>query len=178
MMFQRFLDDADYWFGYSDDSSVGSYDPARECFVDDQANGANAGGGGGRAWRRRAPPNLGTGPLQGSRPSAPPPHRRGVPTSTHSWPKHASSRPSLWRSTARCNCFVPPLLEKLRVRRTRVRAGQAGARPHQRRLQHQQPEHAPTSEPKAHRSCNTAASHARSLDARGAKPAPRGAGAH
>jgi hypothetical protein len=27
VMFQRFLDAADYWFGYSDDSSVGSYDP-------------------------------------------------------------------------------------------------------------------------------------------------------
>jgi hypothetical protein len=32
-MFQRFLDAADYWFGCSDDSSVGSYYPARECFV-------------------------------------------------------------------------------------------------------------------------------------------------
>jgi hypothetical protein len=32
-MFQRFLDAADYWFGYSDNSSAGSYDPARECFV-------------------------------------------------------------------------------------------------------------------------------------------------
>jgi hypothetical protein len=26
--FQRLLDTADYWFGYSDDSSIGSYDPA------------------------------------------------------------------------------------------------------------------------------------------------------
>jgi hypothetical protein len=33
VMFQRFLDATDYWFGYSDDSSTGSYDPARECFV-------------------------------------------------------------------------------------------------------------------------------------------------
>jgi hypothetical protein len=33
VMFQRFLDAADYLFGYSDDSSAGSYDPARECFV-------------------------------------------------------------------------------------------------------------------------------------------------
>jgi hypothetical protein len=33
MMFQRFLDAADYWFGYSDTSSVGSYDPACECFM-------------------------------------------------------------------------------------------------------------------------------------------------
>jgi hypothetical protein len=46
-MFQRFLDVADYWFGYFDDSSVGSYDPARECFmvvVDDQADGTNTAG--------------------------------------------------------------------------------------------------------------------------------------
>jgi hypothetical protein len=27
-MFRRFLDATDYWFGYSDDSSAGSYDPA------------------------------------------------------------------------------------------------------------------------------------------------------
>jgi hypothetical protein len=49
VMFQRFLDTADYWFGYSDNSSAGSYDPAREYFVvviDDQANGANAEGTG------------------------------------------------------------------------------------------------------------------------------------
>jgi hypothetical protein len=32
-MFRRFLDATDYWFGYSDNSSAGSYDPARECFV-------------------------------------------------------------------------------------------------------------------------------------------------
>jgi hypothetical protein len=32
-MFQRFLDAADYCFGYSDDSSAGSYDPTRECFM-------------------------------------------------------------------------------------------------------------------------------------------------
>jgi hypothetical protein len=43
-MFWRFLDATDYWFGYSDDSSTGSYDPARECCVvitNDQANAAN-----------------------------------------------------------------------------------------------------------------------------------------
>jgi hypothetical protein len=43
-MFQRFLDARDYWFGCSDDSNTGSYDPGRECFVvivDDQADGAN-----------------------------------------------------------------------------------------------------------------------------------------
>jgi hypothetical protein len=65
MMFQRFLDVADYWFGYSDDSSAGSYDPARQCFVmvvDDQANGANAVGAG----DGKVPLNPGTRPLQGS----------------------------------------------------------------------------------------------------------------
>jgi hypothetical protein len=33
VMFQRFLEAADYWFDYSDDSSIESYDPTRECFV-------------------------------------------------------------------------------------------------------------------------------------------------
>jgi hypothetical protein len=33
VMFRRFLDATDYWFGYSDDSSAGSYDPAWECCV-------------------------------------------------------------------------------------------------------------------------------------------------
>jgi hypothetical protein len=33
VMFRRFLDAMDYWFGYSDDSSAGSYDPVRECFI-------------------------------------------------------------------------------------------------------------------------------------------------
>jgi hypothetical protein len=45
VMFRRFLDATDYWFGYSDNSSAGSYNPARECFVvlaNDQANVANA----------------------------------------------------------------------------------------------------------------------------------------
>jgi hypothetical protein len=49
VMFQRFLDAADYWFGYFDNSSTGSYDPLRECFVvviNDQANAVNAAGAG------------------------------------------------------------------------------------------------------------------------------------
>jgi hypothetical protein len=82
VMFQQFLDAVDYWFGYSDDSSTRSYDPARECYVVvvDQANGANAAGAG----DGEVPLNPGTGPLQGSGLSAPPPHRRGAPTSTRS----------------------------------------------------------------------------------------------
>jgi hypothetical protein len=85
VMFRRFLDAADYWFGYFDDSSTGSYDPARGCCVV-------------IAWLR------GQVPL--------PPRRRGGPTSAHSWPKHASSRPSWRRSTARCDCFAPLSREK------------------------------------------------------------------
>jgi hypothetical protein len=71
VMFRRFLDAADYWFGYSDDSSDGSYDPVRECFVvitNDQANVANAA----EAGDREVPPGPGTGPRQGAGPSAPP----------------------------------------------------------------------------------------------------------
>jgi hypothetical protein len=83
VMFQWFLDAADYWFGYSDDSSAGSYNPARECFVvvaNNQANFANAAGAG----DGEVPLIPGTRPLQGLGPSAPPPHHRGVPISTHS----------------------------------------------------------------------------------------------
>jgi hypothetical protein len=59
MMFQRYLNAADYWFGCSDDSSAGSYDPARECFVvvvDDQADDTNVAGAG----DGEAPQNTGT----------------------------------------------------------------------------------------------------------------------
>jgi hypothetical protein len=65
-MFRRFLDATDYWFGYSDDSIVGSYDPARECFVvhaNDPASAANTA----EAGDLEIPPGLGTGPI------APPP---------------------------------------------------------------------------------------------------------
>jgi hypothetical protein len=71
-MFRWFLDAADYWFGYSDDSSAGSYDPAREyCVViaNDPANAADAAGAG----DGEVPPALGTGPRLAAGPSAPPP---------------------------------------------------------------------------------------------------------
>jgi hypothetical protein len=83
VMFQWFLDTADYWFGYSDNSSAGSYDPARECFVvitNDQENAANMA----EAGNGEVPLNPGTGPHQGAGPSRLPPHRRGAPTSTRS----------------------------------------------------------------------------------------------
>jgi hypothetical protein len=72
VMFRRFLDAADYWFGYSDDSSAGSYDPARECCVViaiDPANAADAAGAG----DGEVPPALGTGSRLAEGPSAPPP---------------------------------------------------------------------------------------------------------
>jgi hypothetical protein len=71
-MFQRFLDATDYWFGYSDDSSVGSYDPAWECCVvmtSNQANAADAA----EAGDGEVPTGPGTGPRLGAEPSAPPP---------------------------------------------------------------------------------------------------------
>jgi hypothetical protein len=72
VMFQRFLDAADYWFGYSDNSSAGSYDPARECFVvltNDQANVANAA----EAGDGEVPLDPGTGPHHGAGSTASPP---------------------------------------------------------------------------------------------------------
>jgi hypothetical protein len=90
-MFQWFLDAAYYWYGCSDDSSAGRYDPARECFmvvVDDQADGTNAAGAGDgeappkpRGWRTLEP-----------KAERAPPHRRGALTSTRSWLKRASPR--------------------------------------------------------------------------------------
>jgi hypothetical protein len=71
VMFQWFLDAVDYWFGYSNDSSAGSYDPARECFVvvvDDQADSTNAAGAG----DGEAPRNPGANTLQNLGPSTPP----------------------------------------------------------------------------------------------------------
>jgi hypothetical protein len=72
VMFRWFLDAADYWFGYSDDSSAGSYDPARECCVviaNDPANAVDAAGAG----DGEVPPALGTGSRLAVGPSAPPP---------------------------------------------------------------------------------------------------------
>jgi hypothetical protein len=71
VMFQWFLDTADYWFGCSDDSSAGSYDPARECFmvvVGEQADGTSStGAGDGEATQ-----NPGAGVPQNPGPSASP----------------------------------------------------------------------------------------------------------
>jgi hypothetical protein len=72
VMFRQFLDATDYWFGYSDNSSAGSYDPARECCIviaNDPASAADVAGAG----NGEVPPALGTGPRMAAGPSAPPP---------------------------------------------------------------------------------------------------------
>jgi hypothetical protein len=72
VMFRRFLDATDYWFGCSDDSSTGSYDLTRECYAvitNDLANVAGAVGAGdgeitpapGIATRLAAGPSAPTG---------------------------------------------------------------------------------------------------------------------
>jgi hypothetical protein len=71
-MFRRFLDATDYWFGYSDDSRAGSYDPVRECCVviaNDPANATGAEGAG----DGEVPLAVGTTSCLATGPSAPPP---------------------------------------------------------------------------------------------------------
>jgi hypothetical protein len=72
VMLRRFLDATDYWFDCSDDSSSGSYDPARECCVgiaNDPANAADVA----CAGEGEVPPALGTGSRLAAGSSAPPP---------------------------------------------------------------------------------------------------------
>jgi hypothetical protein len=69
-MFRRFLDATDYWFGCSDDSSTGSYDPTRECCVviaNDPANATGAVGAG----DGEVTPAPGIAPRLGAGPSTP-----------------------------------------------------------------------------------------------------------
>jgi hypothetical protein len=110
-MFQQFLDAANYWFGYSDDSNIGSYDPASECFmvvVGDLVDGTGVAGAGGG----EDPQNLGVSAPQNPGPNAPPTSPARAPTSMRSWLKRASSRLSSKRNTAQCDCYAPPLLER------------------------------------------------------------------
>jgi hypothetical protein len=72
VMFRRFLDATDYWFGCSDDSSTRSYDPARECCVviaNDPANATGAAGTG----NGEVTPAPGTASRLAAVPSAPAP---------------------------------------------------------------------------------------------------------
>jgi hypothetical protein len=70
VMFRRFLDATDYWFGCSDDSSTGSYDPAQECCVvvaNDPVNATGAVGAG----DGEVTPAPGIAPRQAAGPSTP-----------------------------------------------------------------------------------------------------------
>jgi hypothetical protein len=76
VMFRRFLDATDYWFGCSDDSSTGRYDPARECCVviaNDPANATGAAGAG----DGEVTPAPGIASRQAAGPSAPAPSPPG-----------------------------------------------------------------------------------------------------
>jgi hypothetical protein len=93
VMFRRFLNVADYWFGCSDTSRAGSYDPARKCFmvaIGDVVDGARSAGDG----DGEPPRDPGASASRNPGPSAPPPRRREAPTSTHNLLKRASSRRS------------------------------------------------------------------------------------
>jgi hypothetical protein len=70
VMFRHFLDAMDYWFGCSDDSSTGSYDPARECCVVIANNPANANGAVG-AGDGEVTPAPGIAPRLAAGPSTP-----------------------------------------------------------------------------------------------------------
>jgi hypothetical protein len=69
-MFRRFLDATDYWFGCSDDSSIGSYDPTRECCVVIARDPANATGAVG-AGDGEVTPAPGIAPRLAAGPSTP-----------------------------------------------------------------------------------------------------------
>jgi hypothetical protein len=132
VMFRRFLNATDYWFGYSDNSSAGSYDSARECCVviaNEPANVVDTAGAG----DREVPPALGTGSHPVAGPSTPPP----------SLPREADINAQL----AHARKLEAKLAEEYRtvwllhasigggslhVRRTRARAGQTSPRSHQR----------------------------------------------
>jgi hypothetical protein len=70
VMFRRFLDATDYWFGCSDDSSTRSYDPSRECCVVIASDPANATGAAG-AGDGEVTPAPGIAPRLAAGPSTP-----------------------------------------------------------------------------------------------------------
>jgi hypothetical protein len=166
VMFRRFLDATDYWFVYSDDSSTGSYDSARECCVviaNDPANATGAAGAG----DGEVPPALGTTSRLAAGPSSPPP---SPPTGADINAQLAQAHELearleeeyrtvrlLRASMASCADKPATALTPTSTSTTRTR---------------------PASEPEAHRRCDTAAGHARPFDTRGAEPAPRGTDAH
>jgi hypothetical protein len=131
VMFQRFLDAADYWFGYSDNSSAGSYDPARFVMLaNDQANVANAA----EAGDGEVPPGPGTGTHQGAGPSAPPPSPpRGADINVQ-LAQARELEAKLAEEYRAVRLLRASIAGEASARRTHARAGQASPRAHQRRL--------------------------------------------
>jgi hypothetical protein len=179
VMFRRFLDATDYWFSYSDNSSAGSYDPARGCFVvlaNNQANSANAA----EAGDGGVPPGPGTGPRQGAGqsalPSSPP---RGADINAQlAQARELEAKLSSRTSTTRCGCFEPPSLGKPpRAANERVswasKPASASTPTSMSTTRTCSRERARSSSPPRHfyGPCPP-------LSNRGAEPAPRGAGAH
>jgi hypothetical protein len=107
VMFRRFLDATDYWFGCSNDSSAGSYDPAQECCVVIANDPANATGATGTS-DGEVPPALGTASRLAAVPRAPAP---SPPTGADINAQLAQARelePSWRKSTGRRGCSAPP----------------------------------------------------------------------
>jgi hypothetical protein len=106
VMFRRFLDATDYWFGYSDDSSTGSYDPARECCVviaNDPTNATGAAGAG----DGDVTPAPGVAPRQAAGPSTP------AGANIDVQPAEARElEAKLAEEYRMCGCSAPPWLGK------------------------------------------------------------------
>jgi hypothetical protein len=130
VMFWRFLDAADYWFGCSDDSSIGSHDPVRECCVVIANDPANATGavGAGDGEVTPAPGialHLAAGP--------------STPAGADADAQLAQAREleaklaEEYRTVRLLRASMAGGRGSLRARRTRAGAWQTGSRPHQRR---------------------------------------------
>jgi hypothetical protein len=178
VMFRRFLDATDYWFGYSDDSSAGSYDPVRECCVVITSNQANAADTA-EAGNGEIPTGPGTRPRLGAGPSAPP----------LSPPRGADANTLL----AQARELEAKLAEEYRAVRLLQAsiAGEASARSERARELGRQARDRinanfnvddPSTPPRASQKLIASATLLRAmpapLDARGAEPAPRGADAY
>jgi hypothetical protein len=159
-MFRRFLDATDYWFGCSDNSITGSYDPAWECCVVIAKDPANATGAVG-AGDREVTPAPGIAPRLAAGPSTP----AGADVDTQ-LAQARELEAKLAEEYRTVRLLRASMAGEASARGERARElGQAGPRPHQRRLQRRQPGHASAGESEAHCRRNPAAGHAGPLDA-------------
>jgi hypothetical protein len=128
VMFRRFLDATDYWFGCSDDSSTGSHDPARECCVviaNDPANATGAAGAG----DGEVTPAPGIAPRLAAGPS--------TPAEANADAQLAQAREleaKLAEEYRTVRLLRASIAGEASARGERAGAGQTGPRPHQRRL--------------------------------------------